>query len=49
MHMYGGSAGIVLLRPGTAATLPDGQTAPGLGCLPLAPDDLIDYGYCQSP
>lgn len=34
--------------PATSATLPDGQTAAGLGCLPLTPDDLIDYGYCQS-
>ena len=34
--------------PAMSATLPDGQTAAGLGCLPLTPDDLIDYGYCQS-
>lgn len=47
MHMRGSSAGIVLW-PGMAAMLPDGRTASGLGCLPLTPDDLIDYGYCQS-
>lgn len=47
MHMYGGSAGIVPC-PGMAAMLPDGQTASGLGCLPLTPDDLIDNSYCQS-
>lgn len=47
MHMYGGSVGTVTY-PGMAVMLPDGQTDSGLGSLPLTPDDLLDYGCCQS-
>lgn len=49
MHMHGvHSVDIAVLCTGMAAMLPDGQTASGLGCLSLTPDDLIDYNYCQS-
>lgn len=47
MHMYGRGGGIVLW-PGMAAMLPDGHFASGVGCLPLTPDELTNYFFCQS-
>ncbi len=49
MHMHEvHSIGTAVPCPGTAAMLPDGQTASGHGCLRLTPDDLIDCDYCRS-